>query len=211
MQFILLSHVSCYFFNLFSPCNLALHGLSTLHFLTPLHDLSTRRKFHIMWVPKSPFYGPQNSIFRIKCGKVCTSAVKSTFRTQNDTNKANGVRRTKNTLSLLFYLIRVDLNGEKLPIVCLSVWLHLISFFSKINGFRVKMCQKSKIDLFIRYNFCRKYFFPRSMFIIIKCKNLLKTFLFSFDLKNQICGYFHHHIRNQHLKIREVLFGSLSD
>ena len=75
-----------------------------------------------------------------------------------------------------------------------------ISFFSKNYSFKAKMYWTSKIDLFIRHNFCEKYFFPRSMFIDIKCKNLLKTFLFSFDLENQICGYFHHHIRNQRLK-----------
>ena len=31
----------------------------TFHFLTPLHDLSTRPKFYTMWVLKSPLYGPQ--------------------------------------------------------------------------------------------------------------------------------------------------------
>ena len=56
-----------------------------------------------------------------------------------------------------------------------------------------------KIDLFIRYNFCRKYFLHRLILIDIKWKNLLKTF-FSFDLENQICEYFHHHVRNQRLK-----------
>ena len=51
-------------------------------------------------------------------------------------------------------------------------------------------------------------------------KKFVRKFFFSFDLKNQICGYFHHYIRNQRLKISEysefqinrryVLFGSLS-
>ena len=57
-----------------------------------------------------------------------------------------------------------------------------------------------QIDIFIRYSFCKIYFFPRSIIINIKWKNLLKTFFFSFDLKNQICGYFYH-IRNQRFKI----------
>ena len=60
----------------------------------------------------------------------------------------------------------------------------------------------SKIDFFIHYNFCKKYFLPRSIFINIKLKDLLKTFFFSFDLENKICVYFHHHIRNQCFKIR---------
>ena len=33
-------------------------------------------------------------------------------------------------------------------------------------------------------------------------KKLAKNIFFSFYLKNQICGYCHHHIRNQRLKIR---------
>ena len=99
-------------------------------------------------------------------------------------------------------LVGDDLNWEKLPIVCLSVWFYLISFFSKNNTFSAKMCGTWKIDLFIRYNLCWKNYFPRSIFIDIKWKNLLKTFFCCFDLKNQICGYFHHHIRNQRLKIR---------
>ena len=102
-----------------------------------------------------------------------------------------------------FHLIGDDLNWEKLPIVSLSVWIHLISFFMKNNGFRAKVCWTLKIDLFIRYNFCRKYLFPRSIFIDITWKNLLKTFFLCFDLENKICGYFYHHIRNQRLKIRE--------
>ena len=76
----------------------------------------------------------------------------------------------------LFHLIGDDLDWEKLPIVCLSVWNHLISFFSKNNCFREKMSSTLKIDLFIRYNFCTKYFCPRSIFIDIKWKNFLKTF-----------------------------------
>ena len=74
--------------------------------------------------------------------------------------------------------------------------------FLENNGFRTKMCGILKIDLFIRYNFCRKCFFSRSIFIDIKWKNLLKTFFFSFELENQICGYFHHHIRNSRLEKR---------
>ena len=34
-------------------------------------------------------------------------------------------------------------------------------------------------------------------------KKLIKNIFFSFDLENQICGYFHHHIRIERLKIRE--------
>ena len=55
-----------------------------------------------------------------------------------------------------------------------------ISFFSKNNSFRAKMYGILKIDLFIRYNCCTEYFFPRSIFIDIKWKNLLKTFFFKF-------------------------------
>ena len=33
-------------------------------------------------------------------------------------------------------------------------------------------------------------------------KKLVKNIFSFFDLENQICGYFHHHIRNQRLKIR---------
>ena len=93
-----------------------------------------------------------------------------------------------------------------------------ISIFFENNGFRKKMYRTLNIYLFIRYNFCKLYFLSRSTFIDIKWKNLLKTFVFSFDLENQICGYFHHHIRNQRLKIcgysefqinrRHVLFGT---
>ena len=53
-----------------------------------------------------------------------------------------------------------------------------------------------------------------------KMKKLVKNIFFLFDLESKICGYFHHHIRNQRLKIRRyskfqinwryVLFGSLS-
>ena len=68
------------------------------------------------------------------------------------------------------------------------------------------MCGTLKIDFFIHYYFCKKYFFSRSIFIDIKSKNLLKIFFFSFELENQICGYFHNHIRNQRLKIRIVSF-----
>ena len=113
-----------------------------------------------------------------------------------------GLRWTKNTLSVWFDLIWDDLNWEKLPIVCLSVGFHLISFFSKNNGFRPKMRETLKIDLFIHYNFCKKYFFPISIFIDIKWKNLLKTFFLSFHPENKILGYFHYLIRNQCLKIR---------
>ena len=62
------------------------------------------------------------------------------------------------------------------------------------------MYKTLKIDLFTRYNFCEKYFFPRSIFIDIKFKNLLKTLFVIFYLNNQICGSFHCHIRNQRLK-----------
>ena len=75
--------------------------------------------------------------------------------------------------------------------------------FSKNNCFVAKMCRTSKIDLFIRYNFCRKFSFPRSIFIKFKWKKLVKNiFFFTFYLKNEICRYFHYHIRNQRLKIR---------
>ena len=43
-----------------------------------------------------------------------------------------------------------------------------ISIFLKNNGFKAKMCRTLKIDLFICYNLCRKYIFPRSIFIDIK-------------------------------------------
>ena len=65
-----------------------------------------------------------------------------------------------------------------------------------------KMCTTLKIDLSIRYNYCRECFFPRSIFISKNEKSVLKTFFFSLDIENQICGYFHHHIRNQRFKIR---------
>ena len=47
-----------------------------------------------------------------------------------------------------------------------------------------KMCGTLKINLFICYNFYSKYIF------------------FSFNHENNIFGYFHHHIRDQRLKIR---------
>ena len=109
----------------------------------------------------------------------------------------------KNTLSVWFHSVGDNLNWEKLPIVCLSAWFHLISLFSRNNVFRAKMYRTLKINLSICYNFCKKYFFPGSIFIHIKWKNLLKTFFISFDLENQICRYVHHHIRNQRLKIHE--------
>ena len=77
-----------------------------------------------------------------------------------------------------FHLIVNDLNWEKLTIVCLSVWFYLISFFSKNNCFRAKICESLKIDLFIRCNFCRNYFFPRLIFIYIKWKKFLKNIFF---------------------------------
>ena len=83
-----------------------------------------------------------------------------------------------------------------------SFFLLKISVYSKNNGFREKMYSTLKIDLFIRYNFSRKYFFARSIFIEIKYKNLLKTFFYVFDLENQIRGYFYHYICNQRPKIR---------
>ena len=33
-------------------------------------------------------------------------------------------------------------------------------------------------------------------------KKLVENIFLNFDLENQICGYFHHYIRNQRLKIR---------
>ena len=81
-------------------------------------------------------------------------------------------------LSLWFHLITNDLNWEKLPIVCLSLRFHLIPFYSKNNRLRAKMYKTLKIDLFIGYNFCRKYFFPRSIFIVRKWKKLLKNIFF---------------------------------
>ena len=78
--------------------------------------------------------------------------------------------------------------------ICHGLWQFLflqISFFSKNVGFRVKMYGTSKIDLFIRYNLCRKYFFPRSIFIDIKWKKLSKTFFFLvFTLKIKFAGFF---------------------
>ena len=62
MQFSLLSHVSFYSFSLFSPCNPALHGLSTLHFLTPPHNLSTRPKFHTCGSQNLHFMSPKKYI-----------------------------------------------------------------------------------------------------------------------------------------------------
>ena len=93
-------------------------------------------------------------------------------------------------LSVWFHLIGDDLNREKLPAVCLSLQFHLISFFSKNNGFRAKMYKTLKIDLFIRNNFCTIYFFPRSVFIDIKLKNLLKTFFLVLSLKIKFAGIF---------------------
>ena len=81
-------------------------------------------------------------------------------------------------LSVSFYLIWSNLNWVKLPIVCLSLWFYLISFFSKNNGSRAKMCGTLKIGLFIRYNFSRKYFFYRSIFFNIKWKDCSKHFFY---------------------------------
>ena len=64
-----------------------------------------------------------------------------------------------------------------------------ISFLLNNNGFRGKMCGTLKIDLFIRYHFCGKYFFPRTIFIDIKLKkNLLKTFFLVLTLKIKFAG-----------------------
>ena len=144
---------------------------STLHFLTPLHELSTRPTSHITWVPKSPPYGPQ----KIHC---LFPFNKGWFE----------LRKTPYLIIVWFHSVGDDLNWGKLPIVCLSVWFHLISLFSESNHFRAKMYRTLNIDIFIRYNFCGQYFFPRSIFIDIKWKNFLKTFFFNFDLENQICG-----------------------
>ena len=123
-------------------------------------------------------------------------------------------------VSCYFFTLFSPWNPVLHSLSSLHFLFHLISFLSKNNGFRAKMYGTLKIDLFIRYNFCKTYFFPRSIFNDIKWKNLLKTFFISFDLENQICGYFYHHIRNKRLKIRWysefqnyrmlVLFGSLS-
>ena len=90
----------------------------------------------------------------------------------------------KNKLSVWFHLIGDDWNWEKLTIVCLSIWFHLVSFFLKNNGFRAIMYRTFNIDLFIRYNLCQKYLFPRSIFIDIKWKNLSKTFFFFLPWKS---------------------------
>ena len=107
------------------------------------------------------------------------------------------LRAPKNALSVWFPSWDVYL-----PIVCLSVWFHLISFFSKNNGFRTKMYKALKIYLFIRYNFCSKYFVPRSIFMDIKWKNLLKKCLWVLTLKIEFAGIFIIIFRNQRLKIR---------
>ena len=52
-------------------------------------------------------------------------------------------------LSIWFHLTEDDLNWEKLPIVCLSVWFHLISFFLKNNGFRAKMSEKKFLNILL--------------------------------------------------------------
>ena len=136
---------------------------------------------------------------RLTFGERCTKNALSVYLIGDD---LNGEKFPIVFPSVWFHLIGQDLNWEKRPIVCLFLWFHLISFFLKNNGFRAIMCKTLKIDIFILYNFCRKYFFTRSIFIdIIWQKNLLKTLFLSFDLKNKICGYFHHDIRNQRLKI----------
>ena len=113
--------------------------------------------------------------------------------------RLNGIRQTGRRWGVFLNSNNPLLNGIKQ-----TGRFFLISFFSNNNGFRENMCRTSKIDLFILHNFCRNYFFSRSIFIDIKWKNLLKTFFFSnFVLENQICGYFHHRIRNQRLKISE--------
>ena len=77
---------------------------------------------------------------------------------------------------------RVHLFGTA-PLIGFSSFVFWIPFFLKNNGFRKKMYRTLKIDLFIRYNFCWKYFFPRSIFIDIRWKNLLKTFFLVLTLK----------------------------
>ena len=94
------------------------------------------------------------------------------------------------SLSVWFYLIWDDFHWEKLPIGCLSLWFHLISFVSKNNDFRAKMPEILKIDLFIGYNFCSTYFFPRSIFIDMKWKKLIKNIFFFLTLKIKFASIF---------------------
>ena len=54
------------------------------------------------------------------------------------------------------------------PLIGFSSFFSLNLIFLENNGFRAKMHRTLKIDLFIRHNFCEKYFFLRSIFIDIK-------------------------------------------
>ena len=76
----------------------------------------------------------------------------------------NQLSAPKTTPTRLTFVVRRTKN-------IFSVWFHLILYFLKYNGFMAKMYEILKIDLFNRYNFFRKYFFPRSIFIDIKWKN----------------------------------------
>ena len=62
MQLILLSYVSCYSFTLFSPCNPTIHWLSTLHFLTPLHDNYQAQISHHLGPKISTLWAPKNTL-----------------------------------------------------------------------------------------------------------------------------------------------------
>ena len=79
----------------------------------------------------------------------------------------------------LIPFIGIDLNWEKLRIVCLSIWFHLISFFSQNNCFRAKRCGTLKIDRFIRYNVSEKYFFFQINIYWHSMKKLVKNMFFS--------------------------------
>ena len=54
------------------------------------------------------------------------------------------------------------------PLMGFGSLFFLTFIFLEKNGFRAKMYGTLRIDLFIRCNFCGKYFFSRSIFIDIK-------------------------------------------
>ena len=68
--------------------------------------------------------------------------------------------------------------------------LFLILFFLKNNDFRAKMCGTLKINIFIRYNFCGKYFFPRSIFTDINGITCYKHFFLVLTLEIKFSGIF---------------------